>query len=258
MAIATAVALGAACDPPVKAPPAANPSRAPIAPGRSAPTTPEPIDAAAPVSPGAASAPASASASAQPEQSKLAVHLVPIGKVPQEMIDETVKGLREHAPVEPIVEQAQDFPAQARSSEPGRYKAIELLTWLDRLPLSKGGKVMGITESDIVTPKGGVRNWGILGMGSLDGRCSVISTWRMKRKWENGGAPDWLVRERLWKVALHELGHTLGLEHCPQVGCIMEDGHGTVKTTDRDKEMCASCAKRFAQALERERDNDAK
>lgn len=187
-----------------------------------------------------------------PRPAKLVVRLVPIGTVPQQMIDEAVKGLREHAPVEPIVEQAQDFPAQARTSEKGRYRAEALLHWLEGLPLERRGKVMGITESDIVARKGSIPNWGILGMGSIDGRCSVISTWRMKRKWENGGAPDSLVRERLWKVSLHELGHTLGLEHCPTVGCIMEDGHGTVKTTDRDKELCPSCAGAFARALERE------
>jgi archaemetzincin len=73
----------------------------------------------------------------------------------------------------------------------------------------------------------------------------------MKRKWENGGASDALVRERLWKTTIHELGHTLGLEHCPNVGCVMEDGKGTVKTTDREKELCPSCAAKYAEAIRR-------
>jgi archaemetzincin len=181
----------------------------------------------------------------------MVVHLVPIGVVPQEMLDQVVKGLREHAPVDPVLEQAQDFPASARSPDKNRYRAAALLDWLANLPIDKTGKIMGITESDIFHPKGNIPRWGILGLGSLDGRCSVLSTWRMKRKWENGGAPDWLVRERLWKTAIHELGHTLGLEHCPTVGCIMEDGHGTVKTTDREKELCPECAGRYLQAIER-------
>ena len=52
-----------------------------------------------------------------------------------------------------------------------------------------------------------------------------------------GGASEALVRERLWKVAIHELGHTLGLPHCPNNGCLMQDAHGTVKT---------DCGARFA------------
>jgi archaemetzincin len=58
------------------------------------------------------------------------------------------------------------------------------------------------------------------------------------------------VRERLWKISLHELGHTLGLEHCPTKGCIMEDGHGTVKTTDAETELCAPCAAKFKASVE--------
>ena len=184
----------------------------------------------------------------------MVIHLVPIGPVPKDMIDQAVEGLRAHAPVEPVVEQAQGFPASSRTPEKNRYRAAALLDWLAGLPLEKTGKIMGITESDIVHPKGSNPRWGILGLGSLDGRCSVLSTWRMKRKWENGGAPEALVRERLWKIAIHELGHTLGLEHCPTAGCIMEDAHGTVKTTDREKELCPSCASRYQRAIERNLD----
>jgi archaemetzincin len=116
---------------------------------------------------------------------------------------------------------------------------------------SPAGKWMALTDVDIVTKKGSNENWGILGLGAIDGRCSVLSTFRMERRWENGGAPEDVVRQRLWKTAVHELGHTLGLPHCPHRGCIMEDAHGTVKTTDRETDLCDDCARRFREANER-------
>ena len=110
------------------------------------------------------------------------------------------------------------------------------------------GKWMGVTDVDIVARKGNNDNWGVLGLGAVDGRCSVLSTFRMQRRWENGGASDEVVKDRLWKTAVHELGHTLGLSHCPTRGCIMEDAHGTVKTTDRETDLCDDCRKRFRAA----------
>ncbi len=177
------------------------------------------------------------------------VHLVPLGQVPAETLDETARGLREHAPVDAVVESARTPPDGARSSRKDAWQATSLLEWLDTLPMAGGGKVMGVTEAEIVARKGNNPTWGILGMGSLDGRCSVISTYRMRRRWENGGAPEALVRERLWKISLHELGHTLGLDHCPTPGCLMEDAGGTVKTVDRETSLCERCAQRFAESL---------
>ncbi len=187
----------------------------------------------------------------EPSHRRLVVHLVPLGEVPQQTIDATEQGLREHAPVEVVVEALRWPPDTAKSPRKGAWQASVLLDWLDGLSIGGGGKVMALTEAEIVTRKGNHPTWGILGMGSIDGRCSVVSTYRMRRRWENGGAPESLVRERLWKVAIHELGHTLGLEHCPVRGCLMEDGHGTVQTVDRGQALCADCARRFEQAVRR-------
>jgi len=215
------------------------------APARSADASPPAASSASPTP----SAPTSATV--EPSRPTLAVHLVPLGAVPPETIDATVQGLREHAPVAVVVEASRTPPDRAKSPRKGAWQASVLLDWLDGLSIGGGGKVMALTEAEMVTRKGNHPTWGILGMGSIDGRCSVISTYRMRRRWENGGAPESLVRERLWKIAIHELGHTLGLEHCPVRGCLMEDGHGTVQTVDRGRALCADCARRFEEALRR-------
>ena len=225
---------------------------------------PEPVTVTVPVSPSSsasASTPLSSASAAIPEApaKTLALHLVPLGDVDALTMSETKTALEAHAgvggaKVVVTIEPAVALPKSAQSSEKARYRAEKLLDVLEALPLTGDvthAKVMGVADIDIVTEKNGNPNWGILGLGAIDGRCSVISTYRMRRKFEKGGgASDAVVRERLWKITLHELGHTLGLQHCPTKGCIMEDGHGTVKTIDGETELCAPCAQKFKDAVE--------
>ncbi len=51
---------------------------------------------------------------------------------------------------------------------------------------------------------------------------------------------------RLVKVVNHELGHTLGLPHCPSAGCLMEDAKGTIVTVDNETgAFCDGCKKKL-------------
>lgn len=48
--------------------------------------------------------------------------------------------------------------------------------------------------------------------------------------------------ERLKKVTMHELGHNLGLPHCPNKHCFMQDAAETIKTIDGvELNLCEEC-----------------
>lgn len=137
-----------------------------------------------------------------------------------------------------------DLPAVAFYPPRRRYRAEKLLDFLDgRLP-SDGTRILGLTGVDISTTKGRFVDWGLLGLGRIGGASSVISEFRCRMR--SPGPAN--ARQRLAKVAVHEAGHTLGLEHCPTRGCLMEDAEGEVATCDREYDFCQRCRGLFAAA----------
>lgn len=132
-----------------------------------------------------------------------------------------------------VILQSKALPKTAYYKERGRYRAEKLLT---DLSTDKYEKVIGVTDKDISTTKGSYYDWGIFGLAIIDGKECVVSGFRFKNSNK--------YMSRLTLTAIHELGHTFGLEHCNSPICIMGAFNG-IKYLDSNTWFCLDCLKKL-------------
>lgn len=170
------------------------------------------------------------------------VAIAPLGAFSEALIAEIDAGLR--AELRASVVRAGPFalPRAAWYPPRRRYRAEALLDDLHARVGPPATRILGVTEVDISTTAHGVHDWGVLGLGDLGGTACVISMYRCRRN----ARDEAQVHFRMVTTCIHEVGHTLGLEHCPDPACLMTDARGSVLTIDRcSGHLCASCRRRL-------------
>lgn len=100
-------------------------------------------------------------------------------------------------------------------------------------------RTLGVTSCDLYVP---VLTF-VFGEAQLDGNCAVVSTARLLE--ESYGMPGSveLLRERLYKETVHELGHTFGLRHCSDWRCVMTSSHAVERIDVKTADFCSTCRK---------------
>ena len=169
------------------------------------------------------------------EEQKI-LYVIPLNNVNQSDVSLSHEELKSFYKYNVIILNRDVIPTQLRNPS-GKYNANKILKFLGEKYGHLNGKIVGITNVNISTKRTlnnvTYNDWSILGLGAVGGQSCIISTKNMITN----------HNDRLSKVTIHEVGHTLGLAHCDyDPKCLMNDAKGKASKVDsEEKIMCNQC-----------------
>jgi len=101
---------------------------------------------------------------------------------------------------------------------------------------AKAVKVIAIAQVDLFIPI----LTHVYGEAQLGGTACVVSTFRLNEG-RSGMNISQKYIDRIVKEAIHELGHTFNLRHCPEATCIMHYCRNEEDVDRKSDELCRYC-----------------
>jgi archaemetzincin len=143
-------------------------------------------------------------------------------------------------------------PAYALDAKTGQWNSALILKDLIRRVPPDAVRVLGITQRDLFIPMLSF----VFGHAQLNGPAAVISLARLRQEYYRLPASTPLFHHRIMKEAVHELGHTFGLVHCPDPACAMSLSNAIQHVDKKTEELCSNCSVLFDEFTKhRRRDN---
>ncbi len=128
-------------------------------------------------------------------------------------------------------------PAPLYHPERQQYHSSEMLRRMQGFVRPGDWRLLAITDVDLYIP---ILKY-VFGEAQLGGPCAVVSSHRLRQEFYGLKRDDGLLRERLLKECVHELGHTLELRHCQEYSCVMASAHAVEWIDLREDSFCESC-----------------
>lgn len=118
-----------------------------------------------------------------------------------------------------------------------QYNSSQILMQIISRPPSDALKILGVVNVDLFIP---ILTF-VFGEAQLSGIGSVIALHRLNNIFYGLSDDKELLRERLVKEAIHELGHNFGLIHCSNQSCVMKSSTYVEEVDQKSREMCGGC-----------------
>ena len=168
------------------------------------------------------------------------LRLLPIGNCDGRLLTELAPAMANLFRVPTQVLQTRLDPEFAYHGERQQYHSSEILHEMQRYVGTESWRVLGVTAVDLYIP---ILTF-VFGEAQIGGPCGLVSLHRLQQEFY-GLPPDRdLLKQRLLKEAVHEVGHTLDLTHCDDYQCAMAPSHAVEWIDLKDGVLCGSCQSR--------------
>jgi archaemetzincin len=166
------------------------------------------------------------------------IYVVPLGDIGDAYLEAIAESIEENFGLPVRIAPNQGIPSYALDVARQQYNSNLILQKLLHQAAPDGLKILGVTNVDLFNP---IFSY-VFGEAQFKGKGAVISSYRLM------GNPDNDVRQgcpplisRLEKEAIHELGHTFGLKHCPDPDCVMQYSVGLECADRKFSFFCPAC-----------------
>ena len=173
--------------------------------------------------------------------------LIPVGKVPEKALEWIENATSEWFPLPIRRLPALAIPEGAFDAKRRQYLSVEIMKMLAQSAPRDAARVLGVTDVDLSIPMLSF----LFGQAQFDGPVALVSLCRLHQEFYGLPAQDSLLRERTVKEALHELGHTFGLVHCPEPTCAMSLATHIGLVDTKEELYCARCGTQLVQRFSR-------
>ena len=133
------------------------------------------------------------------------------------------------------------LPQQGWDPDRGQYLASALLALVPSP--AWGNRALGVVDVDLFAPG---LNF-VFGQADIAAKRAIISLRRLRQEFYGLPRDETLFMERSLKEAVHELGHTYGIGHCPDHSCVMHFSNSLGDTDMKGWNFCAVCQEKVRQ-----------
>jgi archaemetzincin len=128
-------------------------------------------------------------------------------------------------------------PEYAYDRTAGQYSSTLIVKELVRNCPPDAVRLFAVTERDLFIPMLTF----VFGQAQLGGTVAIISLARLRQEFYHLPPNGALLAARSTKEALHEMGHTFGLIHCPDGACTMSLAINIQQLDRKGAAFCRSC-----------------
>ena len=152
-----------------------------------------------------------------------------------------------------VISEPMPVPEDAFNATRRQYDADVILRHIDDFAERAVGfdRVLGIVDADVFSSG---LNF-VFGVAEHPGKAALVSPWRLRPEFYGQSSKRELFFERCAKEAFHELGHTLGLDHCSNPFCVMHFSNTIVETDVKKSLFCGQCSVKVEMAIDKMRAN---